>query len=425
MTPAPKTQLFISYKTGLDDGLTQTAHTIRRFLENSAYDVWMDETDLQAGQNWNTQIYEALSKTDIVLLLLSEGASNSDWVRREIDVARGARVHILPVLVRGGFDTRAALDRFDLGKAQYIDCRKTSDTELAALVQAVENSKHLTRYEQREWLTALMARGKSVAKSAFTPVRRDYAVYRLPDDSAHTCRIVLAAGDMLDMNGIDVLVNTENNYMQMARVFESTTLSSKLRLYGALLSGGHIREDTVQQELYEQTLRLDEYRIPLAMGCVVPTHAGHPNSRLVQRGARYIFHVATVAVQPAVTSAFIPTDDSGVREGVLNCIDKIIKIDRSQGRISPPGSARRTLEDQAAAAYRPIESIIFPMFATGRGGRENEVQTVASTILHALISGLGSLPADAHSLKNVYLCAYSDLDVQAVKAAMDGLLPPA
>src|SRR5262249_33740749 len=80
------------------------------------------------------------------------------------------------------------------------------------------------------------------------PAQEKYATYKL--DSIE-CNIHLAVGNVMEMNDIDVFVNTENAYLQMARIFESSTISALLR-YG----GSHIRrnnqqlaQDTIQDEL--------------------------------------------------------------------------------------------------------------------------------------------------------------------------------
>ena len=53
-------KVFISYKTGEDDGLSFSANTIRRFLKDhkNGYEVWMDTTSLKAGEEWDRQIHD-------------------------------------------------------------------------------------------------------------------------------------------------------------------------------------------------------------------------------------------------------------------------------------------------------------------------------------------------------------------------------
>jgi hypothetical protein len=414
-------QLFISYKTGIDDGLTLTANTVSDFLTGEGYTVWMDQTKMVPGEDWNTQIYEAIARSDMVLLLLAEKTAASEWVRREIDVARGAQVYILPVLIRGDFDVKAALEHFDMPRRQYVTFKENSADERKKLLEGIKTNLNKTRDRQEEWLLSLREdQNTALFKNAYIPTKKAFSVHSL---SGSDCKIILAAGDMTRMRDIDVLVNTENNYMQMARLFESFSLSSKLRLYGSQRnSSGAIREDTVQQELYVQTAKT--YSLPITMGYVVPTHAGHPESRLVKNGARYIFHVAAVQVQHSSrNNAIIPLDNEGIAEAVYNCLDMVIEVNEARGVISPEGSPLRAQEEQAASTYKPIESMILPLFATGRGGREREIADVSQTMLLAFREYLSDSKNCARlGLKALHLCAYSELDVHTVKAEMDNVL---
>jgi hypothetical protein len=235
------------------------------------------------------------------------------------------------------------------------------------------------------------------------------------------CKIHLAAGDMTRMRGIDVLVNTENNYMQMARVFETFSLSCNLRLLGSLLNkSGYIVEDTVQLELYDQIR--EEYPIPISMGVVVPTHAGHSESKLAKTGARYIFHAATVTVAPTSGQSVKPLDNAEIATAIYNCLNEVKTINAARGVISPPGSPRLDKELRGVDDYKPIQSIIFPLFATGRGGREREVSEVARQMVEAMIAYLSDGDnAEEFTLKDIHMCAYSQLDVSTVKAVMDEL----
>ena len=222
------------------------------------------------------------------------------------------------------------------------------------------------------------------------------------------------------MRDIDVLVNTENNYMQMARIFETYTLSSKLRTYGSYITrSGLIREDTVQQALYDQ-IASEEFQIPVGMGYVVPTRAGHPKSSLVRRGARYIFHVATVRVSHTGRQSDItPLDNDGITNAVMNCLDMIRDVDRLQGVISPKGTTNYEFDKAEASTYQPISSIIFPLMTTGRGGRERDYAEVAQIMLEALLDYLtnNSDAADLN-LNAIHLCGYSAADVETLQQAL-------
>ncbi len=422
-----KTQIFISYKTGLKDGLTMTANGIRDHLETHDYDVWMDKTDLVPGEAWDTQIYEAISKSDVVLLLLAETTATSDWVRREIDVARGAQVFVLPVLIRDGFDFQPMLNQFAIANIQIVKLIEGSKAEYNTLRDAIEQNKSKTRDRQEKWLEAVVNRKSNpVFKEPHTPANKQYAAYTLNNQSSDL-HFYLAAGDIAEMSQIDVIVNPENNYMQMARIFESNTVSSRLRLHGSRrTAGGQIREDTVQQHLYDQIFRWDEYNIPVNMGFVVPTHSGHASSKLASGNkARYIFHCVTVSVDygTRIDKSINPIPYNLIPEAVTNCLNKTVEVNRQRGIISPPETDWRVIEEKLQNSYKPVESIIFPLFATGRGGREREVQQVAGALVSALrdyfVSNAGN---PDFTLKSIYICAYSKFDVQVVEGEMDRLL---
>jgi hypothetical protein len=311
-----QTHVFISYKTGLDDGLTFTANTIRLHLENqplNKYKVWMDQTSLKAGEEWNQQIYDQIPKSDVLLLLIADETIKSEWVAREVDYAKGARVTVLPVLIRAGFDIKSAMERFDLTTVQYVKVLGGNEGELKELIEAIDEVRDKTIQNQRRWMTELLeGRGRVIAET-----NRTYATYNVTDPAVEVC---IAAGDMFDpgtaKNLVDVYVNSENDYLQMARIFESKTISALLRHHGSHIDkAGRIVADSVQDEL-DQLIELDPNikTRPVMIGTVIPASAGHPDSALRKDlAARYIFHVATVTDRfghPAVHPQ-LPGDDPG------------------------------------------------------------------------------------------------------------------
>ena len=285
-----KVRIFISYKTGAETGLTFQANAIRQFLEANDLEVWMDTADLAAGLDWNTQIYEQIPRSDVLLLLLAPETAASDWVRREIDVAKGAQVTVLPLRIRGGFNEQEALDHFDIPRLQFVDLMVGDESEYNALLDAIEALQDRTREAQERWLRA-MREGEKVV--AYEPTTLSVAKFR-----AHGVDVHIAGGDITEMKGIDVFVNSENDYMQMARAFEATTVSSVLRFLGSNIDGAQrLVEDSLQVELNQQVDTLFGTR-PVGKNTVVATSAGHPSGSLRRENkARYVIHTATVSVQ--------------------------------------------------------------------------------------------------------------------------------
>lgn len=80
--------IFISYKR--DD--VRVAALIRTALESCGYDVWFDE-DVQCGQQWATVIDDMLANAGCVVVLWSELANASPWVRHEASHAMTRNVY--------------------------------------------------------------------------------------------------------------------------------------------------------------------------------------------------------------------------------------------------------------------------------------------------------------------------------------------
>jgi hypothetical protein len=75
--------LFISYKR--EDAAT--AGKVRHALMALGFSVWWDE-ELQTGQKWDEKIDGALREAAAVVVLWSEAAVHSDWVKHEASVAK-------------------------------------------------------------------------------------------------------------------------------------------------------------------------------------------------------------------------------------------------------------------------------------------------------------------------------------------------
>jgi len=412
-------QVFISYKTGTETGLSVKAESLERDLKSKGLDVWRDTSQLVAGDDWNTEIYEAIQKSGVLLLLLSPKAVKSDWIRREVDVAKGAKVKIIPLVIEtkdadGELKISEALDTFDLPRRQYIDWTSDTNRKLDDLVQAIRKGFKETEHQRKKWLASL----PEVVRCRPNNAKADE--YEFVDLRKNPLRIFIARGDLTAMSGIDVVVNSENNYMQMGRFFEKVSISSQLRLKGARMdTNGNIEYDTVQMELNEQCLR-GGYRIPINVGNVVPTHAGDPNNKLAEKGFRYIFHLSTVIVNPFdQKNRTVPIGTDTIGLAVENTIREVIRVNRRKGVISPVGTSRYEEEEKQKDSYKPIKSIILPMFGTGHAGNP-DVSGVAHAIVDSLVEHvLDYADAADFSLESIHIAAFTEDDYTIVKGELD------
>lgn len=93
-----KYDVFISYRR---KGGTEIARAIKAELEKMGYTVFLDFDSLHDG-HFDSRISEAISASDVFMLVLSQNALDScinenDWLRKEIEYAIETNRHIVPV----------------------------------------------------------------------------------------------------------------------------------------------------------------------------------------------------------------------------------------------------------------------------------------------------------------------------------------
>lgn len=406
-------RVFISYRRVADS--EEKAERLYEVLQQRGYEAFLDKETIRGGQVWQQRIYGSIREADVLIILIASD-SDSRWLQREVDIARGALVSILPVKVRAGDDISAVLKQFHLDELQYISY-PMRDKEIDGLIALIRDLSTDTRDEQRRHWHELNQKRHTQRAAANNP---EAIRYSGPDDGSPD--VILATGDLTRFKDIDVLVNTENDYMQMGRVFEKTTLSSTLRWEGSLVDGGgRLLEDTVQQELNEQVRAQVGGVLPLMLTKVLVTRAGHPESRLVKRNkARFIFHVATVQVSAHTRREQLTPleNDDSIEEAVRNCLETVLEVNGRRGVIAPVDTERYQAEMEARADYRPIESMVLPIFGTGMGGRR--VDGVAQPMARAMRAFINENRHEPDfSLRRIHLCVYSQLDVETVENALD------
>lgn len=156
----------------------------------------------------------------------------------------------------------------------------------------------------------------------------------------HVCPVDL-------LRDIDIIVSSENVYLEMSKTF-MPTLSGALRRAGAVRNAaGELVEDVVADELAAWVSRHGRPGLPVRPGTVAPTSAG----ALAAQGIRRIYHAAVA----------VPLGD---RDGY---------------EVAPGDIARAVRESFALARAEresftpPLSSICFPLMGAGRGGVAPEV----------------------------------------------------
>lgn len=85
--------VFISYSSKQID----RAHELRNTLTNNGFSVWIAPEGIPIGSNYLNEIPAAISNSKALVLMLTQDAMQSPWVRRETSSAIGAGKTTLPV----------------------------------------------------------------------------------------------------------------------------------------------------------------------------------------------------------------------------------------------------------------------------------------------------------------------------------------
>ncbi|GEM_PF-1984026 len=95
LNAAPQ-HVFISYSRR-DSGY---AGQLREHLAQSGFQMWID-SQIEHGDQWFNQIHEAIKTSAAFLVIMTPDAENSEWVQKEILLAKRYKKPIFPLLLNG------------------------------------------------------------------------------------------------------------------------------------------------------------------------------------------------------------------------------------------------------------------------------------------------------------------------------------
>ncbi|MFF0681415.1 alpha/beta fold hydrolase [Streptomyces tendae] len=149
-------------------------------------------------------------------------------------------------------------------------------------------------------------------------------------------------GPVEQLANVDIVVSSENTYLQMSQFFKAST-SGSLRFAAAIRgTGGEILEDVANDHLTSWLRSHATYGHQVPEGTVAPT----PSGALEDKGVRRIYHAAVV-------NPVSGTNDYTVNPlAVTRAVHNIFSLARRE-RAEVDGSLR---------------SICIPLFGAGRGG---------------------------------------------------------
>lgn len=90
------TRCFLSYASS--DRVT--VESLARDLRRHRYEVWMDIEEIPGGSQWETEINKGLDQSSICIVALTPDALKSEWVKREVEIARSKSKLVIPIILR-------------------------------------------------------------------------------------------------------------------------------------------------------------------------------------------------------------------------------------------------------------------------------------------------------------------------------------
>lgn len=214
------------------------------------------------------------------------------------------------------------------------------------------------------------------------------ALHRYRVSAAANTVIEIVAGEIQDVTGVDLWVNSENTNMQMARFYDRS-VSGIIRYLGARKNRrGEVVEDTIADALSDAM----EGQQSVDPATVLVTTAGELGST---HGVRAILHVATV--QGAVGGGYRPVAD--MSRCVRNALATADSAECRDGDWHP-------------------RSILCPLIGTGAAAQEATGSSIPA-LLSAAVDHVTHRPD--WGLQRICFAALTDEDVTDCCRVLDGL----
>jgi formylglycine-generating enzyme required for sulfatase activity len=164
-------QVFISYAREKDDSTDsktnrQVVDVICSALESEGITYWIDHQYIDAGDKFSKEIKKAMTKSKVMVLIVSSNADRSDWVDREVHYALNIKLNIIPFCIREPCPEEDL--EFLLSNRDWIYSSTTpSETDLNRLIKAVR--RHLGK-EPKE---TTKSTERIIVKEQLDPVKEE------------------------------------------------------------------------------------------------------------------------------------------------------------------------------------------------------------------------------------------------------------
>lgn len=122
-------RIFISHSS---KDASFAVNELKPALEKAGMSVWCSSADLHYGIDWEKELLKELSLSDWIVVILSQEAVDSDWVRAEVHWAMEKRKgRVVPIML---CHCDPASVHLRLGTIQFIDFRHDREAAITELI---------------------------------------------------------------------------------------------------------------------------------------------------------------------------------------------------------------------------------------------------------------------------------------------------
>lgn len=344
---------------------------------------FVDHQHIQPGEHWPSRVQKALKTCSKMVVILSDHSVNSRNCMDEwdyfLDWKGKPPKEIIPVRL-GGSETY-----FRLGSFHFIDF-STPAAEEAALKQLI--SRLTDNWADQPAAVPPQHSEPDRPLSARLHVR--YPLARRSDKF-----VGIATGNIAEIVGVDVLVNSENNWFAMDAATPNPekaqrSVSAAIHSFGAQWSErGELLADSIDDEL-KAAIVAAGLTPPVPLTTVLDTSAGS----LTDLGIQRIVHVVSVGNKQGRRNSRVGTPIQ-LGRCVANALAHVDKLNR---------------------AGHTLRRVVMPVFGTGR--LKLKLEQAAPTLIARLVD---YLEFEDTQIEAVYLTAFRQPALDTLTAMFDAL----
>lgn len=368
-------KVFISHSTKDDSFIDKLVGE----LQNNGIQTFVDHHNIQIADNWATSISNALDECEQMIVVISPDSCDSKMCLKEWIYFTDRDKEIIPIKYK-------ETDKFPFlfVDLQWVDMESADkyDINVSKLVEFIDDDIVLYPTDS----SAIKSRTQSLPESDDQLPAQ--LLLRHPITRSPNQYVGIATGNIAEIKGVDVIINSENDRLRMARP-EEKSVSAALNAFSMKYNPFENTEECpVEDALSAYRNKVNIARFPSAT--VVETISG----QLLQNGIRHILHAVSVE-SAGYEGKFTPFSNLILGRCVTNSLKK---IDELNSTLYPSQNDI------------PLTRIVFPIFGTGDAG--GDIHDIAPRLIE---NSIEYLEINETLIKEVYFVAFTQKHLEKLQ----------